>query len=314
MEIQQLRHFLAAAEHHNLLRAADDSFITQSGLSRSIKSLETKLGVPLFERRPNGVVPTIYGKSLIRRAKVILNEMARAIEEVRAIEEARTGSVHFGITQNYASYLVPDILAGLARDRPDMSVSVRTGGCMELVEQVRLEALDFGFGIIGTLVQEEGIVIEPLQAHHSMVIARAGHPLAGLATVTVADLARARWVLLDSEAVQRGFAGFFRRHDMAVPTQIMRTDSVTLIRRLTLDSDVLTILPREAVAEQIAQGLLGQVACETPEDSGQIGLFSRAGGLASPAAHLLLDRFRVAFGAAPTMPRPPRRARKRTYD
>ena len=45
MEIQQLRHLLAAVETGNLLKAADKSCISQSGLSRSIKSLEQRPGI-----------------------------------------------------------------------------------------------------------------------------------------------------------------------------------------------------------------------------------------------------------------------------
>lgn len=314
MEIQQLRHLIAAVQHGNLLKAADESFITQSGLSRSIKSLEDRLGVPLLVRKPKGVEPTIYGECLIKRAKLILNEVARSIEEVRAIEEARTGNVRFGITQNYASYVVPDILSDLAAERPDMSIEVQTGGFLELIEQVKSEELDFGFGIIGALRQEEGIVVEPLRAHQSRVIARASHPLAGRHDISIAELAVARWMLLNSEAVQRGFSTFFERHGYAVPSQAVRTDSVTLIRRVAQASDVLTILPHEAVDKKIAQGILVEIDCPTPVDQARIGLFYRQGGVLTPQAHLLADRFRVAFNAQPTMKRPPRRTARPMYE
>ena len=69
MEIQQLRHLIAAVENRNLLKAADKAYISQSGLSRSLKSLEHRLGVPLLVRGPKGVEPTMYGLAVIRRAK-----------------------------------------------------------------------------------------------------------------------------------------------------------------------------------------------------------------------------------------------------
>lgn len=308
MEIQQLRHLIAAIQHGNLLKAADESYITQSGLSRSIKSLEDRLGVQLLERKPKGVEPTIYGKALMWRAKVILNEVARAAEEIHAMEEGRIGKVHFGITQNYASYVVPELLAEMGVDRPDIGITVQTGGFLELIELVRTEALDFGFGIIGPLRQDEGIVIEALREHQSRVIARREHPLAGRENVSVTDLAAARWVLLSSETVQRGFAAFFDRHGCAAPVQALRTDSVTLIRRLAVASDVLTVLPQEAVDKKIAQGVLVEIDSPTPVDRSRIGLFYREGGMITPQAHQLIDRFRVAFDAQPTMKPPPRRA------
>ena len=86
MEIQQLRHLLAAFDNKNLLRASEKSFISQSGLSRSIKNLEHRLGVLMLTRCPKGVEPTIYGLTALRRARIILNEVARSIEEVKALE------------------------------------------------------------------------------------------------------------------------------------------------------------------------------------------------------------------------------------
>lgn len=304
MEIQQLRHLIAAVQHGNLLKAADESFITQSGLSRSIKSLEDRLGVPLLIRQPKGVEPTIYGISLIRRAKLILNEVARAVEEVRAIEEARSGDISFGITQNYASYVVPDILARVAQERPGMGITVKTGGFLELIELVKSEAVDFGFGIIGSLRQGEGIVIEPLREHQSRVIARVQHPLAHKTGVTVQELADARWMMLDSETVQRGFASFFERHGLHLPRQTILTDSITLIRRVAIETDVLTILPQEAVQKKIDQGVLTEIDCPTPVDQSRIGLFYREDGAMTPQANFLLDQFRVVFGHAALTKKP----------
>jgi DNA-binding transcriptional LysR family regulator len=298
MEIQQLKHLIAAAQHGNMVKAADEVSISQSGLSRSIKTLEDRLGVPLLWRKTTGVEPTTYGDSLIRRAKLIVNEVERAIEEVRAIEQARTGDVRIGVTQNFSSYLVPDIISALAIDRPDLRLDVTTGGFVELIEQVKSEALDFGFGIMGAIRHDEGIVVETLCRHRSRVIARASHPLAGAKNLTIADLASTRWALLKSEAVQRGFADFFARHGHAVPPQALRADSVTLIRRVVLTSDVLTVLPHEAVDSELSQGLLVEVECPIPVDQARIGLFFRSGGALTPQAHLLADRLRLAFAAA----------------
>lgn len=314
MEIQQLKHLIAAVEYGNLLKAAEESNITQSGLSRSIKCLEDRLGVALLERKPKGVEPTVYGTCLIRRAKLILNEVARAEEEIRAIEEARAGDVHFGITQNYASYIMPTILAEMAEARPDMNIDVQTGGFVELAEMVKTEELDFGFGIIGAVRQNDGIRIEELNKHQSRVIARATHPLVRKETVTIDDLVNARWLLLRSEAVQRAFHGFFERNGVRMPSRVMRTDSITLIRRVSQATDVLTILPLEAVDKKVGQGLLATLDCPIPVEQSRIGLFFREGGVVTPQAHYVIDRIREAFGATPTMKPPRRRVPRRLYD
>jgi DNA-binding transcriptional LysR family regulator len=110
LEIQQLRHLLAVIQYGNLRQAAEESNISQSGISRSLKSLETRFGVPLLLRKPRGVTPTVFGLSVARRAEAILNEVAHAQKEVRDLQAARIGEVTLGITHNYAHYTVPDVL------------------------------------------------------------------------------------------------------------------------------------------------------------------------------------------------------------
>ena len=293
MEIQQLRHLIAAVENRNLLKAADKAYISQSGLSRSLKSLEHRLGVPLLIRGPKGVEPTVYGLSVIRRAKVILNEVARSMEEVRAIENGRVGETHFGITQNYANYLMPDLLAALHAERPGLSVTVQCDGFLELVQKVKREEIDFAFGLIGRIHHSDGIVIEPLMENRSRVVARSDHPLAGRSDIGIDDLADAQWAMLSSESVQRGFGLFFEARGLQIPPQMLKSNSIALIRHVVAASDTLTILPQEVVQPEIDSGALVALDCETPVERTRIGLLFRDGGLMTPQADVVVNRIRA---------------------
>lgn len=297
MEIQQLRHLIAAVETGNLLKAADKSCISQSGLSRSIKSLEARLGVPLLVRGPKGVEPTIYGLSVMRRAQIILNEVAKSVDEVHAIEQGRTGDVKFGITQNYAHYLVPALLADIHRERPALRFTVVADGFVELLEMVRGEELDFAFGLIGEIRRNDGIAIEPLNTHQSRVFCGRNHPLAEGGVATLDQLHAAQWAMLASEGVQRGFNIFFESRGRSVPPQTLKTNSIALIHRLLDQSDVLTVLPVEIVSKSIDEGRIVALDCETPVAQTRIGLFFRDGGLPTPQAELVIDRFRKMHAA-----------------
>lgn len=292
MEIQQLKHLLAAVETGNLLKAADKSFISQSGLSRSIKSLETRLGVPLLIRGPKGVEPTVYGLSVLRRAQIILNEVDKSVDEVRAIKQARVGEVKLGITQNYAGYLVPELLSTIHRERPGIRFTIIADGFVELLEMVKTEAIDFAFGLIGQIHRSDGIVIEPLRAHRSRVFCGRRHPLAQGGNATLQDLHSAQWAMLNSEGVQRGFGIFFESRGMSVPSQVIKTNNIDLIRHLIDDSNLLTVLPSEVVDQEVRAGRIVPLECETPVAQTRVGIFYREGGLLTPQAELVLDRFR----------------------
>ncbi len=302
MEIQQLKHLLAAAEHHNLLRAAESSFISQSGLSRSVRALEDRLGVPLLIRGPKGVEPTIYGHAVMRRARVILNEVAKTVKEIREIEQARVGEVTFGITPNYATYLVPQLLAELHRERPGLHVTVITDGFIELMARVKTESIDFAFGLIGQIRRSDGLAIEAIRAHRSRVMAKADHPLALKDKVTCEDLAHAEWAMLNGEGVQRSFGLFFQTRGLPVPAQVLRSNSISLIRQMVKDSNTISILPMEVVERDLAEGTVVVLDCETPVEQTRVGVFYREDGLLTPQAELVIDLLRRAGSSPATNP------------
>lgn len=79
--LHHLRVFLSVAETKSIAKAAEVIYKAQSAVARSIVELERSLGVPLFERRPRGMMPNAYGEAVERRALRIREEVARATEE-----------------------------------------------------------------------------------------------------------------------------------------------------------------------------------------------------------------------------------------
>jgi DNA-binding transcriptional LysR family regulator len=79
------------------------------------------------------------------------------------------------------------------------------------------------------------------------VVASAAHPLAAATDVTVERLAAARWATLAGEGFQRNFINFFTRRGQPLPAQSLMTDSIELIRRTVLATDMLTVLPPDMV-------------------------------------------------------------------
>lgn len=75
---RHLRPFLAVAQTGSVARAAEQIHRVQSAITRSVQELETNLQVPLFERRPQGMLLTEYGRVLLARVEAIFAELASA--------------------------------------------------------------------------------------------------------------------------------------------------------------------------------------------------------------------------------------------
>jgi DNA-binding transcriptional LysR family regulator len=292
MEIQQLRHLIAAVKHRSFAKAAEETNITQPGLSRSIRALETRLGLPLLDRTAHGVEPTIFGVSVLRRAQVILNEVARAREELRALEASKVGDLTFGITQNFAHYFIPAILGRLHEEHPQVRYNVLSGGPLELLEMVRAATIDFAFGLFSTAVNAADLKVEYLRQHRSAIVCRAGHPLAGREGVTPADLAEAKWITVSSEGFQRSYRNFFLSRGFLPPMPSITTGSLPLIRRTILHADLLTVLPQDVVSDDVTEGRLMFVGSQGLAEYTSVGYVTRADGFITPQMRDALDLIR----------------------
>ncbi|HIT46002.1 MAG TPA: LysR family transcriptional regulator [Candidatus Aphodovivens excrementavium] len=104
MEIQQLRHLLAAAEHSSYAQAAKRCFTSRQNVAHSVKMIERELGVSLFERRGNEMVLTTEGKRVAKEASSIVAK----VDNLRVMFSTAAGS-----SERLTFYVGTNILAGI---------------------------------------------------------------------------------------------------------------------------------------------------------------------------------------------------------
>jgi DNA-binding transcriptional LysR family regulator len=100
--IQHLKYAVEVEKTGSISKAAKNLYMGQPHLSKAIKELEDSLGISVFNRTPQGVVPTIKGAEFLRYAKSILAQ----IEEMESLYRPNVESVHrFDISVPRASYV-----------------------------------------------------------------------------------------------------------------------------------------------------------------------------------------------------------------
>ena len=89
LSLDLLRGFEAAARHSSFTRAAEELFLTQSAISREIKTLEEQLGQPLFARVNRGLSLTSAGQELYRGVREGLQLIDEATQSAASSDESR---------------------------------------------------------------------------------------------------------------------------------------------------------------------------------------------------------------------------------
>ncbi|MFA1543283.1 LysR substrate-binding domain-containing protein [Actinomadura monticuli] len=140
--VAQLRAFLALAEHLHFGDAAAALRMSQPALSGAVSALEENLETRLVERTTRKVLLTPAGEHVARRAEVVLAELDRLVDEVKAVRGPLVGPLRVGVIPTVAPYLLPIVLPRLAKEHPDLELSVHEDQTEHLVAELLAGRLD----------------------------------------------------------------------------------------------------------------------------------------------------------------------------
>jgi DNA-binding transcriptional LysR family regulator len=135
LDLDQLQSFCAIADCGSFTEAARRVNKTQSAVSMQIKRLEERLGQPLLSRDGRGVSLTKHGEELYSRARRMLRTNAEIVDYFS--DDDLSGSIRFGVPDDYAVKLLPVILSSFQRTHPKIVVDVRCQPSEELLEGMK---------------------------------------------------------------------------------------------------------------------------------------------------------------------------------
>src|SRR3954451_18268544 len=140
--LRQLRYFNALARQGHFGRAAEACAISQPALSMQIKDLEDTLGGVLLERSPRQVALTKFGEEAAQRVRDILRLVDELGDFARASRDRLVGRLRIGMIPTIAPYLLPKVIANLARMHPELDIHVRETLTPKLIKEVIEGRLD----------------------------------------------------------------------------------------------------------------------------------------------------------------------------
>ncbi|WP_433084531.1 LysR family transcriptional regulator [Dactylosporangium sp. CA-052675] len=127
MQTEMLEVFREVARQRSITGAAATLRYTQSAVSRQMAALETEFGARLFDRLPRGVALTAEGRCLLEHASAVLDRLAAARREVRAVRDAETGRLRVGAFATADAAVVPRAMARFRSSHPHVEVSLVEG-------------------------------------------------------------------------------------------------------------------------------------------------------------------------------------------
>lgn len=197
MTLQQLRCFIAVAQNMNFRQAAKQLYISQPAVTHQIQSLETELGIPLFQRTQHHIQLTEAGSSLYSDAVDILDRVELARK--RAQQAAFAGpTLHVGCESSIQIYRLPQIYQTYRQLCPNVAISNTEVAHNERRILLMNGQLDVAFMAHTNQPVPAGLSYDTLFRGYFCCVVPVGHRLADKHSVTVQDLEGEVLILIDT--------------------------------------------------------------------------------------------------------------------
>ena len=174
----QLEYIIALDTYGNFKVASEHSFVTQPTMSMQIKKMEEELGVLLFDRSKQPVVPTDIGRVVIDQARRILSERDKLVELVDSHQNEIQGDLHLGVIPSVAPYLLPLFIVDIHQKYPNIFIHIHEMITEDLISALRKETIDVA--VLVTPLDYRQIVSRPLYYESIAVYVSPDHPYYGL--------------------------------------------------------------------------------------------------------------------------------------
>ena len=261
IDLNLLPHVLALARHQNFARAADAMSISQPALSRIIGRLEKKLGVMLFDRTRDGVVPTEYGCLMIERGSEILEWSSELRREISLMQGLEIGQLAVAVGPYPHVISAGPALTRLMARCPNVQLRLEQHSPRAAVAEVLLGSVDLGIADVRDWQDDTRLEIELLPPNVGAWIGRAGHPLAEKKKLALEEVLHYPMI---SCAMPRQFADLFGKspnagrldNDSCQFRPAITIDSLTLGPGIAAISNGIMLTPPILAADLLKRGEL----------------------------------------------------------
>jgi LysR family hydrogen peroxide-inducible transcriptional activator len=194
--LTQLEYIVAADTYRHFGKAAENCFITQPSLRMQIKKLEEDLGVVIFDRSRQPLIPTDVGARIIEQSRIILQDTEKINSIVKEHKNLISGELKIGIIPTLAPYLLPLFIGNYKRKYPNILIKVEELTTGHIIDQLNHDLLDVG--ILVTPLKEDRITERPVFYEEMKLYIHEKHPLAEKAEINVKDITVPEiWLLSD---------------------------------------------------------------------------------------------------------------------
>ena len=239
---------VAVDTYRHFVLAAEKCFVTQPTLSMQLQKLEEELGVKLFDRTKQPVIPTEIGTRIIAQARVVLREAERIQQMINSEKNVMTGELRIGIIPTLAPYVLPTLFKQIRTKYPQLELVIKETITEEVLHELKNNRLDCG--LVVTPLKDASIKEDVLFYEELFVYVSRKNALYDKKYVLPDDINPDQlWLLEEGHCFRSQVLNLCELRKSADLHFKYATGNIETLKRMVDKSDGLTILPELAVME-----------------------------------------------------------------
>lgn len=296
VSLRHFRFFVAVAETGQVSKAAAALFTSQPAVTEAIKTLETDMGVKLFNRSPKGVTLTYEGAIFLQHAQTVLAAAVDAMLAPQQVQRDMAGQLTLACTHTVAGYFVTPLLSRFRRIFPGIEVNLVEFERPEIERRVLSGEVDLAVCLLSPLESGDQIETELLVRSKRRLWLPANHGLLDRKTISLRDVQAEPYIMLAVDDAEETTLAYFRNAGLE-PNVVFRTTSMEAIRNVVAEGFGVTILSDMVYRPWSLDGIrLAAASISDVVPSMDIGLvWNRSAGL-SRDAKVFVDVCRAGSG------------------
>lgn len=286
------RVFYTVAKSGSLTKAAEELYISQPAVSRSIKQLETQLGVTLFTRTHRGMTLSAQGGKVIfaevERALGLLEEAENRITERN---KSATGTIRIGASDTIFEYFLADKIVEFHERFPAVKIELMADFTPDTIEKLKSDKCDVAFVNLPITADSELKLHGNCMRLNDIFITSEKFSELTNEPISLSTLKKYPLILMDENTVARKSLDNFLSSVGVSVTPSIEVGSWDLMKRLVRKGMGVGVIPREYALQDLEEKALYEIKTDIHLPVRSVGILLRKNASISYALHSFIDLF-----------------------
>ncbi|MGD8483506.1 MAG: LysR family transcriptional regulator [Thioalkalispiraceae bacterium] len=253
-DLNGLASLRAIVEKGGVSEAARALHVSQSAISKRLKSLEECYGIPLMERVAGRLRLTEVGEKVYMLAVHTLDKQVALRDEINDLVKGKT-SLRMEVTFGIGEHLLPDLLFNFKEQYPDYQIDFRMNYSREIEKNLATERVDMA--LLEIAPDHPDVLVQKWMEDELWLVCAPGHPLFGKEWLTVEELTDLNFVLREKRSsIRESLDEALKRIGIEHLNIALEVGSTEAIIDMLERGKHVSFMPRFAVYERVMKGKL----------------------------------------------------------